>query len=245
MTQTLAQAQREMARFLRDPQGRAAPPGIEARRLQVYRDLVYRNIEGFISSAFPVLRGLYSDRAWEDLVRDFIQHHRCNTPLFLKISEEFLGYMAKREVPPERPFEAELAHYEWLELAVDVSPGKPAREQPDAQPHRHRARLAPTARLVAYAFPVHRIGASFQPRDSGATTHLLVYRGLNDSVQFMELNMATARLLRETNASPKDVATVIGSLAQEWAMQEPQLLSFAWQQLREFNVLGALSFVEG
>lgn len=245
MTQTMAEAQREMARFLRDPQGRAAPAGIEARRLQIYRDLVYRNIEGFISSAFPVLRSLYSDGAWEDLVRGFIQHHHCKTPLFLRISEEFLAYIAKRPAPRQRPFEAELAHYEWLELAVDVSPGKPAGEQPEAEPERHRARLATTARLAAYQYPVHRIGASFQPRDSGATTHLLVYRGLDGSVQFMELNTATARLLRETDASLEDVATVIKSLAREWAMQEPQLLSFAWQQLREFNVLGALDFVEG
>ncbi len=242
---TLAQAQHEMARFLRDPQGRGAPAGIEARRLQVYRDLVYRNIEGFISSAFPVLRSLYGEEAWESLVRDFIQNHRCKTPLFLQISEEFLAYLAHKPLTAERPFEAELAHYEWLELAVDVSPGTPAAENPAAQPDTHRARLAATARLAAYRFPVHRIGPSFQPRDSGATTHLLVYRGVQGGVQFMELNMATARLLRESDASTEDVATVIRSLAQEWAMEEQRLQSFAWQQLREFNVLGALDFTEG
>ena len=121
MTTALRKAQLEMAGFLRDPAGSHPPEGIEARRLQVYRDLVYRNIEGFISSAFPVLRSLYSDDDWEGLVREFIQTHRCETPLFLRISEEFLAFLSALDPQRLRPFEAELAHYEWLELAVDVA----------------------------------------------------------------------------------------------------------------------------
>ncbi|MCP4827546.1 MAG: DUF2063 domain-containing protein, partial [Proteobacteria bacterium] len=44
-----------MARYLRDPQNNPPPEDVEQRRLKIYEDLIYNNIEGFISSGFPVL----------------------------------------------------------------------------------------------------------------------------------------------------------------------------------------------
>ncbi len=208
MDSRLREAQIEMAGFLRDPEGRNAPEGIEARRLQVYRDLVYRNIEGFISSAFPVLRSLYDDPTWEAKVRGFIEQHRCTTPLFLRISEEYIEYLVSLPPGELKPFETELAHYEWLELAVDVAVGEPAVEVPDQRPESVRAELAPTARLASYHFPVHRIGPEHQPQEAGEPTHLLVYRTRNSEVRFMELNAATARLLSEASAVERSVGSV-------------------------------------
>ncbi len=244
MSTSLREAQQEMARFLRDPQGRGAPAGIEERRLQVYRDLVYRNIEGFISSGFPLLRSLYDDAAWEARVRDFILKHRCSTPLFLRISEEFLDYLTSLGEGELRPFEAELAHYEWLELAVDVDPAEvPALVDDDVSPDRVSARLAGTARLASYAFPVHRIGPSFQPEEGGEPSFLLVYRTRDAAVQFMELNQASARLLYELGErKAQSVSALLGELAQEWGMAPEQMATFAWQQLREFHELGIIAF---
>ena len=240
MSLSLAEAQLEMARFLRDPQGRGAPAGIEERRLQVYRDLVYRNIEGFISSAFPVLRSLYEDGAWEARVRDFIEHHRCSTPLFLKISEEYLEYLVGLPEGELRPFEAELAHYEWLELAVDVAEGEPGEACAQSDPALVCAALAPTARLASYHFPVHRIGPEFQPMDAGEPTHLLVYRTRKSEVRFMELNAATARLITEMGSASLSVAKVLQELASEWGMDPEVLADFGWDQVCELNRAGAL-----
>ena len=36
-------------RHMRDPESNPAPEGIEDRRIGVYRELVYNNIEGFIA----------------------------------------------------------------------------------------------------------------------------------------------------------------------------------------------------
>ena len=77
---TLRDNQLAMARFLRNPQGRAPPAGVEARRLKVYQDLIYNNVEGFICGGFPVLRSLYGDDDWYELVRAFIDGHRCRSP---------------------------------------------------------------------------------------------------------------------------------------------------------------------
>ncbi|OEC36203.1 Putative DNA-binding domain-containing protein [Pseudomonas cuatrocienegasensis] len=86
------------------------------------------NIEGFISGAFPVLHRLIEASRWQRLVRSFIAEHQARTPYFLQISQEFLawlqqGYVAEAGDPP---FVLELAHYEWVELALDVSEAEPA-----------------------------------------------------------------------------------------------------------------------
>ena len=76
------------AAHIRDPEGVAAPGDVEARRMAVYRELFYNNVEGFVSSGFPVLRSLYDDEPWHALVREFFIKHRCQTPYFLEISQK-------------------------------------------------------------------------------------------------------------------------------------------------------------
>ena len=52
---TLADRQRAFAAHLRDPSN-PAPPGIEARRMAVYRDLFYNAIEGLLAAQAGVTR---------------------------------------------------------------------------------------------------------------------------------------------------------------------------------------------
>ena len=61
-----------MARYLRDPAHQPPPEDIEPRRLKIYEELVYNNIEGFLSGGFPILRSLYEDADWHGLVCAFI-----------------------------------------------------------------------------------------------------------------------------------------------------------------------------
>ena len=49
------------AAHIRDPEHRAAPAGIEDRRMGIYRELFYNNIEDFLATAFPVIRALTAD----------------------------------------------------------------------------------------------------------------------------------------------------------------------------------------
>jgi len=241
MAEPLQEQQRRMAAYLRDPEWAAPPAGVEARRLGIYRDLVYRNIESFVSSAFPVLRRLYDDTEWEALLREFIRGHRCESPLFLRISEEFLAFLAAREIDPERPFAAELAHWEWLELAVDVAEGDVPEAPRDCDPERATARMAATARLGVYHFPVHRIGPDFRPLSAQAPTALLVYRDRDDRVQFMELNAATGHLVREVAAGGAvdgaTVASLLRRIAAAWDADPEALVAHGGEQL--FSLAGA------
>ncbi|MEZ5567963.1 MAG: putative DNA-binding domain-containing protein [Halioglobus sp.] len=94
----LRSSQLHMARYLRDPKREEPPAGVEPRRLKIYEDLVYNNIESFISSGFPVLHSLYEPADWEALVRGFMQRHRSHSPYFLEISQEFLQFLIRDHV---------------------------------------------------------------------------------------------------------------------------------------------------
>ncbi len=194
------QAQYAFTAHLRNPQQNPAPAHIEDRRMGIYRELLYNNIEGFIRGAFPVLRTLYNDSHWHRMVRDFFAHHQSHSPYFLEISQEFLGYLQNERAPQaEDPAGIrELAHYEWVELALNVSDASIdlSTIDPNGDLLQGHPVLSPLAWPLAYQFPVHKICTDYLPQQAPAQpTYLVVYRNRNDEVKFMEINAVTARLL--------------------------------------------------
>ncbi|MDH5171438.1 MAG: putative DNA-binding domain-containing protein [Gammaproteobacteria bacterium] len=241
---SLRDTQLALAQYLRDPATAPAPAGVEQRRLDIYRRLVYNNIEGFISGGFPVLRSLYRDEDWHQLVRAFIEGHSCQTPYFLEISQEFIQFLMAEHRPRacDPPFLAELAHYEWVELALDVAQAEPPPPFPVQDVLEAIVQLSPLAWLLCYQFPVHRIGPAFRPLQPEQPSYLVVYRDREEKVRFMELNAVTARLVELT----RDNTTATGrqlleTLAAEGGMDLPTLLEFGAPQLAglvECAVLG-------
>lgn len=236
---SFAETQAGFAGHLRNPEQYIAPAGIEDRRLKIYRDLIFNNVESFISGGFPILRQLYSDQAWKQLVRDFMAVHQCHSPYFLEISQEFLSYLQEQRgiQDGDPPFLLELAHYEWVELALDVST-----ETFDAYPVTEdlldaKPKASPLAWSLSYQYPVHLIGPEFQPQSPPEQpTFLIVYRDRADQVGFMESNAVTARLLSLLSAeSSMTGREALLQLAEE--MQHPNQ-----QQLLDFGaeILGKL-----
>jgi len=203
---TLRQLQHTFAAHIRDPDGAPAPEGLEDRRLAIYRDLFFNNLRDLLGRSFPVTRKILGEAAWQRMVRDWLIRHRAQTPLFLELPQEFLGYLAEERAPDpdDPPFLAELAHYEWVELALaiderdiisldvaadgDLLAGVPV--------------LSPLAWPLAYAWPVHRLSPDYQPDSPpDEPTRLLVWRNRIDKVGFMEINLVTARLVELLAAS--------------------------------------------
>ena len=185
---------------IRDPAAHPPPAGIEERRLRVYRELLFNNTRNFLDSGFPVLRRIYGEAAWERLARAFFARHRCKTPYFLEISQEFLQYLSEEHqpTPDDPPFLLELAHYEWVELALSVADTEPDWTGIDADGDLLEGQpvLSPLAWPLSYRYPVHRIGPDHIPETAPANpTHLLVFRDAAEEVRFTELNAVTARLL--------------------------------------------------
>ena len=192
------QQQYAFAAHIRAPDRNAAPADIEDRRMAIYRELFYNNVEGFLSNSFPVLRRLFSDENWHCMVRDFYSRHPCHSPLFLEIPHEFLSYLEQErgEQPDDPPFLRELAHYEWVELAVSVAESAPPEGVDERGALLDRLPVvSPLAWPLSYRYPVHRIRPDFRPQAPGEQpTYLLVYRDADDEVGFLELNPVSARL---------------------------------------------------
>lgn len=224
------QLQTRFAAHIRNPEQNPCPSGIEDRRMEIYRGLFYRNVESFISGGFPVLRSIIAEDDWHALVRDFMTSHYCQSPYFLKIAEEFIGWLqqGREGQAGDFPFLLELAHYEWVELALDVADVEPDwdRITPNGDLLDGVPVVSPTAWSLAYQWPVHQIGPGKLPAEPTVEpTYLVVYRNREDEVKFMESNGPTARLLALVQAdAPISGQQALLQIADELSHPDPQAL---------------------
>ena len=204
-----------LARHVRDPSGNAPPPGsegrpIEDRRIAIYRDLFYNSIESLLAGNFPVIRKTLRDAQWHALVRAFYADHRCRTPLFTEIGREFIQFLDQRDPGDSAPWLHELAHYEWVELALQIADDDLPPHDPDGDLLAGKPVPSPLAWALAYSWPVSRIGPEFQPDLAPhAPTLLLVRRDAAGDVHFSELSPLVYRLLQLLD----DEATTSGQAA--------------------------------
>ena len=192
-----------LARHVRDPGAHPGPPGIEPRRLKIYSDLVYNNLEGLLAGNFPVIRKTLGDDAWPALVRSFLARHRSHTPLFTEIGREFIGFLeSEAGTDPERPWLAELAHYEWAELGLQLSEAVLPAHDADGDPLDGVPVLSPLAWPLAYRWPVQRIGPDFQPVEPPTQpTLVLLRREADGRIHFSMLSPLLFRLLELVGAN--------------------------------------------
>ncbi len=207
-TPAFIKKQYEFAAHIRNPARNARPSDVEERRMAIYRELFYNNVRGILESSFPVLHEILSGDAWERLVRDFLAEHRAKTPYFREIAEELLTYLGEERVAraDDPPFLYELAHYEWVELALMTAEDDELDETPDphGDPLEGRPVVSPLAWVLEYRFPVHRISREQRPEAPGEQpTYLVVYRDAAEEVGFLEVNPVTAMLLQLIETQPE------------------------------------------
>ncbi len=240
------QVQFDFAGHLRNPEGVAKPSNIEDRRMKVYRDLFYNNVENFCSNSFPILRDLIAEEKWHQLVRDFFVHYRAHSPYFKDISKAFLDYLENhRETSnDDYPFMLELAHWEWMELNAlsDVGDIKQFPHDRNGDLYQQKIVISPLAWPLVYQYPVHRIGDAYLPEsEPEQPTFLIISRNREHEVDFMETNAITYRLLeilQEAEAEKNLQLTgeeAIAQLQGESQFPNPlQLIEGGKQILRDF-----------
>ena len=216
MADTLHDQQFALSRHLRDPSSHPPPPGIEERRLAVYRDLFFNNIEGLLAGNFPVIRKTLGDDAWRALVRRFYADHRSQTPLFPEIAREFIRYLESREDDGLPPWLRELAHYEWVELALQIADDAVPAHVPDGDLLAGEPVVSPFAWALAYQWPVHRIGPAFQPDAPQAEpTLLLVRRDAGYQIRFAAISSLVYRLIELLGVGGRSGSDTLRKLAVE------------------------------
>jgi len=210
------------AAHIRDPDHVAAPTGVEDRRMAIYRELFFNNIRNLLANMFPVLRKLHTDEKWHSLIRQFMQRHRAETPYFLQLPQELLDFLQNEYTlqDDDYPFLIELAHYEYIELALSIS--EDVNEFAGVDPEGDLLTNIPVkselAWVYAYQYPVHRISPDYIPEEPAEEpVFLAVFRRENDKVGFMELNPVTAKLLEaiSENETQQTGEQLLRTLAEE------------------------------
>ncbi|MDG6773730.1 putative DNA-binding domain-containing protein [Thiomicrorhabdus sp. ZW0627] len=238
--------QQQFAEHIRNPEKPYAPKGeqqIEPRRLEVYESLFFNNVEGFFNSLFPVTSAVLGEDRWQQLMREYMIKHRARTPLFHRLGEEFLAFLNDSYEPQQQDptFLLELAHYEWVELALGISP-----EEADSNPTGLKAdlqqayQLSPVAWPLVYDWPVQQISVDYQPETAPEqVTTLLVFRNADDRVEFMEIAPLLYQWLTALNEADSARAALM-PLTAELELDEAALEQFAvqtLQQLIDLNII--------
>lgn len=191
------ETQLSFSAHIRNPEIYPLPHDIEKRRMDIYVGLFYRNIKTFIDSAFPVFKSCLNTKVWGDLVRQFVHLHSSESPYFLEISQEFLTFLEVRGLEGLPAFALELAHYEWVELALDVAEAEVTQTHLGGnQPLPNKLQTSPVALPLVYGYAVHKIGSDHQPTEPQVDRCCLIaYRQADYEIKFMESNLLTHRLL--------------------------------------------------
>ena len=217
MADALREQQFAFAAHLRDPaRTRRRPPGIEDRRLTIYRDLFFNNIEGLLAGNFPVIRKTLGDERWRALVREFYAStaatRRCSPKSGASSS-------ASCECDARAPDAAiRLAGANWrITNGWNWRCRSPTPTSPPHDPHGDLLAgvpvLSPLAWPLAYAWPVHahRPGITSPTRRPERRPCCCCAATRDGDVRFAELSPLVFRLLELIDAQ-RD-ATAAAALA--------------------------------
>lgn len=193
------QVQRQFLAHIRNPLQQPLPTGFARQGVNIYIDLLYNKFNDSLTTCFPVTYAILGETAWQQLLKAFIAQHRCLSPYYRQIPDEFVLYLQnERQATDDPPFLAELAHFEWMELVLSIAEAEPvvAETLSDAQLMDAALVFAPVMRLLHYVWPVQQISRAYQPdKPPSVATHILGFRDAADQVQFIALNPATANLV--------------------------------------------------
>ena len=216
---------------IRDPKLNPRPDDVEERRMKIYNELFFNNVEDFIANTYPVLKEIMSENNWQEMMRDYFKNHLSHTPLFPEMPREFLKYLENERNNPNDPvFINELAHYEWVELALmtsdldeDINWNNIDKE---GDLLNGQVVLSPLAWPLTYQYPVHNISEEFIPdAPSEQENYILVYRDINDEVHFMELNPITAHLIQVISSDNKlTTLQILENIAEQMNHPEPNVI---------------------
>lgn len=233
--------QRAFGRHIRDPRISPRPAGVPARRMAVYNEMLFNNICGFLDSCFPVCRATLGEKRWRRLNRGYFRDWPSHTPWFREIPREFVRYLKETEIKQALPaWFAELAHYEWVELAVDIMDSPIPTHESAGDLLSGYPVLNPNLMNLAYRWPVQKIGPAYRPRKM-QPTQLLVYRDSDERVQFVISNPVTARLVSLLESEKLSGRAACLQIAKELAHPSPETIvshgHAALEQLRQQGII--------
>lgn len=219
--------------YLRDPTGQPRPDCLRAKRMDIYKEIVFNNLFDSVSACFPVAQKVLGKRAWLRLVRSFFREHASNSPIFRQIPEEFVHYLTALNLKdashlPE--YLASLCHYEYLELQVSAMVDGDALLLENVQQINttgdllaNKAAFTASMQLLNYDYAVHKISPNHKPKEK-INTQLLVYRNAEYQVKFVILNSVTYRLIELMQKQSNTGEQALTIIADEIGHPRPEIV---------------------
>lgn len=233
---------------LRDPKHHDKPDGVNDQRMRIYREIVFNNFLASVRACFPVLSQLLGKRRFGKLVRACFYAQPFESPLFADIPKTFVDYLQTGTLPNlDIPaFAAQLAHYEWVELAVS----RQVETHHDATNRTQIAasdalrpcvlQLPAVHRLLHYDYPVQSISKK-NAHPTPEATFLLVYRTPDYQVRFIQLNAITFQLLQQLQANTVSAMDHLTTLAHSLPhLPAASIIEFGLQTLHTLHQQQAL-----
>lgn len=173
---------------------------------RLYQELILNSVVTFPKQCFPICRAILGDK-FDDLCQEFFANYSLHSPYFAEINHDFVGFLEQKIEQQTRQkskrqtnksddylpkYLDQLAHYEWVELAVDILPNsslKPLFYIDDLA-----LTINPTIENLAYEFAVHEADEDSTDVQE-IETFLVVYRGLDDGVHSTQINALTHLLV--------------------------------------------------
>ena len=171
------------------------PPYLDEKRVLVYRNIIFGNIERLISSSFPILKSFFQEENWQQLIQGFILDYQCQTPYFADIAFEFYCFFQQQK-KYHRDILYAILDYEYSLLALNLQ--KASLEKMIDIEHFSNVfqfKLYEVSQLKFYHYPVNALSSN-DVTQSEQDTWLLLYRHHSTyETECLELNALTYQLL--------------------------------------------------
>lgn len=231
---------------IRNPSEQKKPARVNDKRMAIYREIVFNNFYSSVSACFPVLLDILGKRRFKNLIRRCFFAQQFTSPLFRELPKTFVDFLQSFDLEQNGlpAFTAQLAHYEWTELAISTmeTQASPV-ENLKADLLEHPLTLNPAHMLVSYDFPVHLLSKKHQSA-TPIPTFLLLFRNPSFEVKFIQLNPLTFELLQCIQAEPLSGRQALLNIAEK--MQHPQpetIVQFGQQILEDLSNQDAIRIV--
>ena len=196
----LKKYQNDFSLFIRENANKKYQPDyLPQKNLHIYAQLIFNNINSSLKACFPICYSISKKNYWEVLVRKFMKEYKCENQMFKDIPEQFLQWLNnqthKSEIKKLIPvFFIELAHYEWIEMAISIAPDNNTeykiienlKTQNNYPWLSTNFVLSDAWTIVDYYYDVHLINKKYQPKiKKEQANYFLIFRDKNAQVKFI------------------------------------------------------------
>jgi hypothetical protein len=183
-------------------------------RYQVYRELITSRMFDVLKNICPVTFEILGEENFWELLWGYLREDPPSSEILRELPRQVAEYLKEFPNPllENHPYLAELIEYEFLEVRMMFFP------EDEEKTQKGKVRINPAHALETYRWPVHFLSREYCQKKNipAGTYHLLLWRDPRDlKVQFMEVNVLVASMVRLLEKGQKAVPALFKAIAME------------------------------